>query len=65
MAYFCSAAYTFGSISHVPAAATPNLRNDMYLTSSAVGILTKGKNDFTPAEAKTLKGFGKGLENGI
>jgi len=55
---------TFGSISHVPAAATPNLRNDMYLTSSAVGILTKGKNDFTPAEAKTLKGFGKGLENG-
>jgi PiT family inorganic phosphate transporter len=55
---------TYGSISHVPAAATPNLRNDMYLIDNAISILTKGKNPFTPAEVKTMKAFNKGLDNG-
>ncbi len=54
----------FGSISHVPAAATPNLRNDMYLCDDAVRLLTKGKSVFSAAEAKTVKGYGKGLEAG-
>jgi len=55
---------TYGSISHVPAAATPNLRNGMYLANNALTILTKGKNPFTPDEAKTIKGFGKNLQAG-
>ena len=46
---------TFGSIKHVPAAATPNLRNDMYLTSAATTLLTKGKSALTKADAATLK----------
>jgi len=55
---------TYGSIRHVPAAVTPNLRNDMYLCSSALSQLTKGKNAFSPAEAKAMKGYEGGLEHG-
>jgi PiT family inorganic phosphate transporter len=55
---------TFGSIKKVPAAAVPNLRNDMYLTSAATTILSKAKGVFTAPEAKTIKGFSGGLEKG-
>ena len=55
---------TYGAISHVPAAETTNLRNDMYLCDDAVRLLTKGQNPFTPAEAKGLKSFDKGLQDG-
>jgi len=48
---------TYGAISHVPAAATPNLRNDMYLTSEAIRLAPKAGAKFTDAEAKSLKAY--------
>jgi PiT family inorganic phosphate transporter len=54
---------TYGSIKHVPAAATPNLRNDMYLTSAATTGLTKAKV-FTGPDAATIKKFSGGLDTG-
>jgi PiT family inorganic phosphate transporter len=54
----------YGSIKHVPAAATPNLRNDMYLTSASLAQLTKGKNSFAKADAPALKAFQGGLDTG-
>jgi inorganic phosphate transporter, PiT family len=54
----------FGAISHVPAASTPNLRNDMYLTSEAVRLLPKQGAKFSGAETKTLKSFSDGLQSG-
>jgi inorganic phosphate transporter, PiT family len=54
----------YGSIKHVPAAATPNLRNDMYLAGDATRLLTKGKNPLSKPEAATLKTFQGGLETG-
>ena len=53
-----------GAIAHVPAAATPNLRNDMYLTSDAVRDLQKGKGAFNPAETAKLKTYAGNLEHG-
>ena len=32
---------SYGAISHVPAAATPNLRNDMYLAGDAIRLLPR------------------------
>jgi PiT family inorganic phosphate transporter len=55
---------TYGSIKHVPAAATPNLRNDMYLTSAATTGLLKAKGVFAGAEAAAVKDFSKGLDTG-
>jgi PiT family inorganic phosphate transporter len=54
----------YGSIKHVPAAATPNLRNDMYLCGDATRLLAKGKTAFSKPEAATLKTFQSGLETG-
>jgi PiT family inorganic phosphate transporter len=54
----------YGSIKHVPAAATPNLRNDMYLCADALRNLTKGKASFSKSEAATMKTFQGGLDNG-
>jgi len=54
----------YGSISHVPAASTSNLRNDMYLTSEAVRLLPKQGVKFSPAETKTLDAYTKGLQGG-
>jgi PiT family inorganic phosphate transporter len=56
---------TYHAISHVPAAQTPNLRNEMYLCDDAVGAITKAKTSaFSGAETKTLKAYGKSLEEG-
>ena len=55
---------TYGSISHVPAAATPNLRTEMYLCYDALRRLAKGKAVFTAPEAKVLGAYSKGLEQG-
>ena len=55
---------TYGSIKHVPAAETPNLRNDMYLVGDAVRVLTKDKSPFSKAEAPVIKSFKGGLEAG-
>jgi PiT family inorganic phosphate transporter len=55
----------YGAIRRVPAAATPNLRNDMYLTGDAVRLLNKSKaTKFSADETKTLKSFEKGLQAG-
>ena len=55
---------SYGSVSHVPAAATPNLRNDMYLTSEAVRLLPKQGAKLLAAETKALKAYGGGLQAG-
>jgi len=57
----------YGSLGKVPAAATPNLRNDMYLVLDANKLLTADKQaagTFTPAETATLKSYGSRLEEG-
>jgi PiT family inorganic phosphate transporter len=55
----------YGSVRQVPAAATPSLRNDMYLANDAIGILGKSKTSgLAPADAKTLKDFSAGLTKG-
>jgi len=54
----------YGAISHVPAAATPNLRNDMYLTGDAIRLLPKQGAKFSDAETKTLKAYTGGLQAG-
>ncbi|GJD81938.1 inorganic phosphate transporter [Methylobacterium gregans] len=46
----------YGSLRLVPAAATPNLRNDMYLASDAIRRLTKA-GAFGADEAKVLNGY--------
>jgi PiT family inorganic phosphate transporter len=55
----------YGSVRQVSAAATPNLRNDMYLANDAVGLLAKSKTaNLAPADAKALKDFSGGLTKG-
>jgi PiT family inorganic phosphate transporter len=55
----------YGVIRKVPAAATPNLRNDMYLASDGMRILLKAsKSDFAAAETKSLKAFQEDLQKG-
>ncbi len=56
---------SYGAIRKVPAVETPNLRNDMYLVSDAVRLLTKAKTvKFSADEGKTLDAFQKGLQFG-
>jgi len=55
---------SYGAIRKVPAAQTPNLRNDMYLTGDAVRLLAKSKAKLSADEAKTLKTFQGGLQAG-
>jgi PiT family inorganic phosphate transporter len=54
----------YGAIAHVPAAATPNLRNDMYLTSEAIRVMGKQGVKFSAKEAPVLKAFGADLTKG-
>ena len=55
----------YGSIKHVPAFATPNLRNDMYLVGDATRLLGKSKTaGLSKPDAAVLKSFQGGLENG-
>jgi PiT family inorganic phosphate transporter len=54
----------YGSIRHVPAAATPNLRNDMYLAGDALRLLDKEKGAVSKPEAATLKAFKGKLQEG-
>ena len=58
-----SSVKNYGSVRKVPAAATPNLRNDMYLTGDAVKALAKSAR-FDAAEHKALQDFGGGLNKG-
>jgi len=54
----------YGAIRHVPAAATPNLRNEMYLAGDAVRLLPKQGAKFTADENSALKSFSGSLEKG-
>jgi PiT family inorganic phosphate transporter len=54
----------YGAISHVPAAETPNLRNDMYLTADAIRLLPKQGAKFNAKEGATLKTYVGGLQKG-
>jgi PiT family inorganic phosphate transporter len=54
----------YKSLSHVPAAATPNLRNDMYLTGDAIRLLPKQGARFGAAETATLKSYSDNLNKG-
>ncbi|MBY0583455.1 MAG: inorganic phosphate transporter [Sphingomonas sp.] len=57
----------YGSLSKVPAAETPNLRNDMYLVLDVSKIATKAKTahqTFTDTELKALSAYQGRLEQG-
>lgn len=57
----------YGTISNVPAAATGNLRNDMYLVLDTSKLITKAKDAgsrFRPDELKAIDGYQKNLERG-
>jgi PiT family inorganic phosphate transporter len=54
----------YGSIAHVPAAATTNLRNEMYLTNEAVRLLPEQGASLSTAEAATLKTYTTELQHG-
>jgi PiT family inorganic phosphate transporter len=54
----------YGSISHIPAAVTPNLRNDMYLTGDAIRLLPKEGATFSDPEKTALKSYSDGLLKG-
>jgi PiT family inorganic phosphate transporter len=58
----------YGAISHVPAAATRNLRNQMYLVYDTLRLLTKdpekAKSDFANGGDKTLLTYQHLLEKG-
>jgi PiT family inorganic phosphate transporter len=54
----------YGALSRVPAAATTNIRNDMYLTDSAITELGKHPGVLTADEAKDLKAYKGELEKG-
>jgi PiT family inorganic phosphate transporter len=55
---------SYGSVRQVPAARTQNLRNEMFLTSQAITKLGKTDGVFSKADAKPLKDFTGGLNNG-
>ncbi|MGY2050025.1 inorganic phosphate transporter [Methylobacterium sp. JK268] len=54
----------YGAIQRVPAEATPNLRNDMYLAADAVRLLPKAGARFSEDETKTLKAYEGALDDG-
>ncbi len=54
----------YGAIQRVPAAATPNMRNDMYLAADAVRLLPKAGAQFSPEDGAALKRYETTLEAG-
>ena len=54
----------YKSLKLVPAAATPNLRNDMYLVGDALRLIGKAKTDIDKPSAAALKTFQGNLEKG-
>lgn len=55
---------SYGSISRIPAAATPNMRNDMYLAADAIRLLPEAGARFSPGDAAILKDYRTSLEAG-
>lgn len=54
----------YGSLAKVPAAATENMRNDMYLASEAIKRLSKEETlAFSETEAKNLKTYKESLDS--
>lgn len=54
----------YGSISRIPAAATPNMRNDMYLVSDALRLLPEAGAKLNADESAILKQYRTDLEHG-
>jgi PiT family inorganic phosphate transporter len=54
----------YGSIKTVPAAATPNVRNDMYLASDAVRVMGADPPGFDAEEMGKLKSLRSSLDSG-
>jgi PiT family inorganic phosphate transporter len=54
----------YGAIKSVPAAATRNVRNDMYLAGEAVHLMGAHPAGFNDADMTTLKSLRSGLERG-
>jgi hypothetical protein len=55
---------SYGSLSKVPAEATSNVRNDMYLVLDTTKLATKKPEGFQPDELKALKDYQTSLEAG-
>ncbi|MET3709810.1 PiT family inorganic phosphate transporter [Sphingomonas trueperi] len=55
---------SYGSLSKVPARASSNIRNDMYLVLDTSKLATKKPEGFKPEELKALKAYQDGLESG-
>ncbi len=55
---------SYGSISRVPAAATANMRNDMYLAADAIRLLPEAGAKLEPGDAAILKNYRTSLEDG-
>ena len=54
---------TYGSLSKVPASQVSNTRNDMYLASEAIRVLSKDKaSSLSAADVKTLTAYKKELD---
>jgi PiT family inorganic phosphate transporter len=54
----------YGAIKHVPAEATPNMRNDMYLAADAIRLLPKAGAKFTDDETAILHSYQSALNAG-
>jgi PiT family inorganic phosphate transporter len=54
----------YGALKTVPAAATPNVRNDMYLASDAVRIMGGSPAGFDAAETGKLKALSTAMNSG-
>ncbi|HEX4171163.1 MAG TPA: inorganic phosphate transporter, partial [Acetobacteraceae bacterium] len=54
----------YGAIKAVPAAATPNVRNDMYLASDAVRVMGANPSGFDAADVAKLKSLRSSLDSG-
>jgi inorganic phosphate transporter, PiT family len=54
----------YGAIKAVPAAATPNVRNDMYLASDAVRLMGANPPGFDAAASARLKSLRSSLDSG-
>jgi PiT family inorganic phosphate transporter len=54
----------YGAIKDVPAAATPNVRNDMYLASDAVRVMGAAPAGFDGADMSKLKSLKGSLDDG-
>ncbi|AQR73059.1 inorganic phosphate transporter [Sphingomonas sp. LM7] len=55
---------SYGSLSKVPAEATSNVRNDMYLVLDTTKLATKKPDGFRPDELKAIKDYQSSLEAG-